>query len=181
MNAIGVIETISIPLGVCAGDAMLKAAEVTLVSAQTACAGKYIVIVSGTVAAVKASVETGAMVAAHTLVDQLVIANIDSRVITAMSAATFIERVGALGLLETFSLAGAIQLADTAVKTSEVELVEVRLGRGMGGKSFVVFTGDVASVNAAITAAKVDEHTAGMLASHAVIPSPHPDLLPSLL
>lgn len=46
MNALGMIEVQSIPLGVNAGDAMLKAATVQLVTAQPVCAGKYIVIVT---------------------------------------------------------------------------------------------------------------------------------------
>lgn len=52
MNALGMIEVQSIPLGVNAGDAMLKAATVQLVTAQPVCAGKYIVIVTGEVSAV---------------------------------------------------------------------------------------------------------------------------------
>ena len=40
MNALGMIEVQSIPLGVNAGDAMLKAATVQLVTAQPVCAGK---------------------------------------------------------------------------------------------------------------------------------------------
>ena len=44
MTAIGVVETVSIPLGVLAGDQMVKTAQVELVTAQTVCAGKYIVL-----------------------------------------------------------------------------------------------------------------------------------------
>ena len=47
---------LSIPLGVLAGDQMVKTAQVDLVTAQTVCAGKYIVVVSGEVAAVRSSV-----------------------------------------------------------------------------------------------------------------------------
>ena len=39
MNALGMIELTSIPAGVQAGDAMLKAAAVELVTAQPVCAG----------------------------------------------------------------------------------------------------------------------------------------------
>ena len=53
MTAIGVVETLSIPMGVLAGDQMVKTAQVELVTAQTVCAGKYIVVVSGEVAAVR--------------------------------------------------------------------------------------------------------------------------------
>ena len=59
MTAIGVVETLSIPLGVLAGDQMVKTAQVDLVTAQTVCAGKYIVVVSGEVAAVRSSVSAG--------------------------------------------------------------------------------------------------------------------------
>ena len=57
--ALGMIETNAIPVGVNAGDAMLKAATVELVAAQPVCAGKYIVIVTGEVAAVRAAVSAG--------------------------------------------------------------------------------------------------------------------------
>lgn len=69
MNALGMIETNSIPAGIEAGDAMLKAADVALTTAQPVCAGKYIVIVSGSVAAVEASVSAGVAIAAEVLVD----------------------------------------------------------------------------------------------------------------
>ena len=47
MNALGMIEVTSVPAGVEAGDAMLKAAAVELVTAQSVCAGKYIVLITG--------------------------------------------------------------------------------------------------------------------------------------
>ncbi len=181
MTAIGVVETNSIPLGVLAGDQMVKTAMVNLVSAQTACAGKYIVVVSGDVAAVRAAVSAGVSGAASQLVDSLVIPNIDERVLHAMMGATLIEQPQALGVVETFSLASTISAADTAVKTSAVELIEVRLGRGMGGKSFVMFTGEVAAVEAAMKAIEHSEGSQGLIGSSVVIPSPHMDMIRALL
>lgn len=181
MIAIGVVEVSSIPLGVLAGDQMCKTAQVTLVTAQTVCAGKYIVVVSGEVAAVKSSVSAGAANAASALVDQLIIPNVDERVITAMNGACPAEQVQAVGVLETFSLAGAISAADIAVKTADVELIEVRLGRGMGGKSFVVITGEVAAVEASVQAAEKHEQLKGILSSAVVIPAPHMDMIRALM
>ena len=181
MYAIGVVETLSIPLGILAGDQMMKAAAVSLVSAQTVCAGKYIVVVSGEVAAVRSSVSSGAQSAAHGLVDQLVIPNVDERVIRAMQGACDIEHVQAVGVVETFSLACAIQVADAAVKAANVEIIEVRLGRGLGGKSFVIITGEVAAVRAAIDAGIHAENTEGLVVSNVVIPSPHPDMVRALM
>ena len=55
MGAIGMNEIMSIPTGILACDAMLKAAEVELVSAGCVCAGKYYIVVSGEVAAVRSA------------------------------------------------------------------------------------------------------------------------------
>lgn len=181
MYAIGVVETLSIPLGILAGDQMLKTADVSLISAQTVCAGKYIVVVSGEVAAVVSAVSAGVESAEHGLVDSLVIPNVDQRVIRAMSGACDIQQVQAVGVVETFSLACAIQAADAAVKAADVEIIEVRLGRGLGGKSFVVITGEVAAVNAAVSAGVHAEHTQGLVVSSVVIPSPHMDMVRALM
>lgn len=181
MTAIGVVETNSIPLGVLSGDAMVKTAQVELCVAQTACAGKYIVVVSGDVAAVNAAVASGAQNAGQALIDSLVIANVDERVVTAMAGVAEAQHIQALGLVETFSLASAIHGADLAVKTAEVELMEVRLGRGMGGKSFFIFTGEVAAVEAAARAVEANEDTKGLIGSSVVIPAPHGDIVKALL
>ena len=134
MTAIGVVETVSIPLGVLAGDQMVKTAQVELVTAQTVCAGKYIVVVSGEVAAVRSAVAAGVESAASALVDSLVIANVDERVVAAMAGACPVEQVLAVGVMETFSLASSISAADTAVKAADVELIVChRDGRGRRG------------------------------------------------
>ena len=181
MTAIGVVETNSIPLGVLAGDQMVKTAAGELVAAQTACAGKYIVMVSGSVAAVRAAVAAGVEAAASQLVDSLVIPNVDERVLSAMMGAPVVGEAQAVGVIETFSLASTISAADTAVKTSEVELIEVRLGRGMGGKSFLVFTGEVAAVEAASKAIALSDGAKGLIGSSVVIPSPHMDMVRAIL
>lgn len=180
MNALGIVETNSIPKGIEAGDAMLKAADVTLAAAQTACAGKYIVIVTGEVASVKASVEAGREAAAETMVDSTVLANIDNQVIRAISACTEVVRYDALGIIETFSLAASIVCADIAVKAADITLIEIRLGRGLGGKSFVTLTGDVAATRYAVETARAAEEVNGMIARVVVIPSPHPDILKAI-
>jgi len=181
MYALGMIEVLSIPVGVLAGDCMLKTAEVSLVTAQTVCAGKYIVLVSGGVAAVKAAVAAGVEQAGSKLVDSMLIPNVDERVVAAMAGACELEEVRAIGMLETFSLAAAVYAADAAVKAAAVELLEVRLARGMGGKSYILLSGDVAAVEAAVKAAEDSGAVEGMLAQSVVIPAPHIDMVRALL
>jgi microcompartment protein CcmL/EutN len=179
-NALGMIETMSIPLGILAGDAMLKAAAVDLVAAQAACAGKYIVIVEGEVAAVRSSVEAGKASAGSALVDSLVIPGVHEQVAPAISAAAEADQAGALGVMESYSMCAAVQAADAAVKTAAVSLIEVRLGRGLGGKAFVILTGDVAAVQSAVKAAEGLEEVQGMFGASVVIPSPHKDIIEAI-
>lgn len=181
MNALGMIEVLSIPIGIEASDAALKTAAVNLVSAQTVCAGKFICVVEGDVAAVKESVEAGAKAAGSVLIDSIVIPSVHPNVIAAMNACSTIGRVDALGILETYSLAAAVIAADACAKAADINLIEVRLGRGMGGKSFVLLTGGVAAVNAAVKAAESLEEVGGMMSKSVVIPSPHPDLVKQLV
>ena len=108
MGAIGMNEIMSIPTGMLACDAMLKAAEVELISAGCICAGKYYIVVSGEVAAVQASVEAGREAAGSLLIDSLVIPNVDPQVAPAISACTMVEHLNALGIMETYSLCAAV-------------------------------------------------------------------------
>ena len=180
MNALGMIELTSIPAGVQAGDAMLKAAAVELVTAQPVCAGKSIVLVTGEAAAVRESVEAGKLSGGEKLVDSMFVANIHPQVPRAINACTEIGRVASVGVIEVFSLCAAVLAADAAAKAADVRLMEVRLGRGLGGKSFIALTGEIASVQAAIDAARAVEGTAGLMNDSVVIPAPHPDMIRSL-
>ena len=59
MSAIGLIELTSIAAGFNTADAMLKASAVALLLSRSICSGKYIVLIGGDVAAVRASVDAG--------------------------------------------------------------------------------------------------------------------------
>ena len=180
MEALGMIELNSISQGILAADAVLKAANVEIMRAQPVCPGKYVVIVSGGVADVKAAIAAGAEAAAEFLIDSILIPRVHEDVIRAMNGCVDLTGVTALGVIETFSLAQALLSADAAVKSADVSLMEIRLGTGIGGKSFVLLTGSVSSAQAAVNAAKSERDAEGMIANTVVIPSPHADLATAL-
>ena len=64
---------------------------------------------------------------------------------------------------------------------AEVKLIELRIARGMCGKSYMLLTGTVASVTAAIERAKVVVGDEGMLLDFSVIPNPDKRLWESIL
>ena len=118
--------------------------------------------------------------AENLLIDSLVIPNVDPQVAPAISACTMVDRLDALGIMETYSLCAAVHASEAAAKAAEVDLLEVRLGRGLGGKSFILLNGEVAAVQSSIKAAEALEETQGLMAQSAVIPSPHPDMLKAI-
>ena len=180
-TSIGLIELNSIAIGIETGDVMLKAAFVKLLRAATICPGKYIVLVYGDVDAVRASVSSGRDCGGENVIDHLIIPNIHPSVIPAIAAATEIETVDAVGVVETFSAASSIVAADLAAKAADVQLIEVRLANGIGGKSFVVLTGEVAAVQASVAAGAAHPREQGLLVKSVVIPSPHQELREALL
>ena len=177
-NAIGMLELNSIALGVETSDVMVKAARVNLLRASTVCPGKYIVIIGGEVSAVEAAMRSGRANSKDALIDELLIPNIHPKVAPAIALTSHVEKFGALGVIEFFSVASAIRAADAAAKAAEVALIEVRMGLAVGGKGFVTLTGTVSDVRTAVAAATRDVE---LLVHSVVIPKPSPEVIQSLL
>ncbi|MCR4425587.1 MAG: BMC domain-containing protein [Firmicutes bacterium] len=172
MNAVGIVELISIARGYVAADAMLKAAGVDLFAAKPICPGKFVALVHGTVAEVASSVAAGVDAGEQFVVDQVVIPSIHPGVWPAITGTSVPPGIESLGVIETYSAASAVAAADAAAKAASVELIEVRLALGLGGKAFVTMTGRVDAVRAAVEAGAMEAANRGLLAEKAVIPAP---------
>ncbi len=181
MNSIGLIELSSIAGGYEAADAMLKASEVELLLSRSICSGKYIVMVGGDVAAVRASVDAGKLTTSGMVIDTFVIPNVHKNVFPAIAGTAQVELLEALGIVESFSVASLIEAADAAVKTARVELLEIRLAMALGGKAFVTMTGEVAAVRSAVDAGAAVCSERGLLVNKVVIPNPRKELLKELI
>lgn len=175
-RAIGVIELKNIPKGVEATDAALKSAGVEMVSAHPSCPGKYEIILTGSISNVTASVSHVLSKFDGYVIDSSIMGRIDEQVITALFGTQKTERKGALGLIETFSAATTIKAADLAVKTAKVEIFDLRVSRGMGGKGVVMLTGEIGDVAAAVEAGANYAMTTGQLSAQSVIAAPHEEL-----
>jgi microcompartment protein CcmL/EutN len=178
LDSIGLVELSSVATGYLAQDAMLKAAPVELLLARTICSGKYIVVVGGDVAAATAAVDAGAAVSTGALIERRVIPRVHPSVFPAISMAVDVppRGTGALGVIETFSASSIVEVADAAAKTADVSLLRVHLAMALGGKGFVLMTGDVASVEAAVAAGCEVAADEGILVGRAVIARPRSEL-----
>ena len=180
-KAIGMIEFKTIATGITAADAMVKTADVELVEAQAVCPGKYIAIVSGDLSAVKAAVDAACTQYETELIDSMVLGNPHESIFPALYGAAQIEKVSALGILETYDASSIIVAADAAAKTAIVDLIEVRVAKGMCGKSFMLITGEVSAVTASIEKAKAVAGERGMYLDSSVIAHPDAKVIESIL
>jgi microcompartment protein CcmL/EutN len=180
-NSIGLIELGSIAAGYEVTDAMLKTADVELLLARSICSGKYMVMVRGDVAAVQSSVDSGSRAGSFSVIDTFVIPNVHESIFPAIYGTVKVEQLGALGILESFSVASLIEGADAAAKSANVQLIEIRLAMALGGKAFVTMTGNVAAVRSAVESGAQTIAKKGLLVNKVVIAQPRRELLSEMI
>ncbi len=180
-NAIGMIEFKTTAAGITAADIMVKTSEVEILEAQTVCPGKYIAIITGDLSAVKAAVEAAIASDEEKCIDSFVLGNPHESIFPAIYGATHVEELSALGILETYDAASIIEAADQAAKTAIVDLIELRVAKGMCGKSYMLITGEVSAVEASIQRAKELVAEKGMYLDASVIAHPDRKMLDSIL
>lgn len=180
-KAIGMVEYKTVSAGVTAADAMVKTAQVDIIEAQTVCPGKYIAVISGELSAVRAAVDTAKNNYGMHLINSFVLGNPHESIFPAIYGAADVSGISALGILETYDAASVIVAADIAAKTAIVTLIELRIARGMCGKSYMMLTGEVAAVEAAIEKAKKEAGEDGMYLDSTVIARPDEKICRAIL
>jgi microcompartment protein CcmL/EutN len=176
MASLGIIEISNISKGYLICDGILKLAPVTVFSAQPVCPGKVVLIFGGLVSAVSHACEYARGNFSEYILDISEFGNIDDRVFSALNGVIDSEIQGSLGIIETYSAVSCILAADAALKAANVNISDLRLARGMGGKSLVMFSGNIAAVTASAGAGASYAKENGLLTDTAVIPAPHKEL-----
>lgn len=178
-HCIGLLELCSVARGVEVADAVLKEARVEMLFATPVHPGKYVLLVTGGVQDVRASITRGAQLAANDLVDQLVIPQVHEQIVPMLrrKGGRINGSLDAIGVVETTTVASSILSADAALKTATVDLIDIRIANGLGGKSFFTVTGEVSDVRSSVATGARLAQERGLLARDVVIPKPHPDLV----
>ncbi len=176
--AVGMLEFSSIAVGIVAGDAMVKAAPLGSIYAGTVHPGKYLVLVSGDTAPVEVALTVGGEVGAEWILDRLFLPDIHPAVTAAITGGGSVATLGgeALGIVETATVATVVQAADAGVKAAQVEVAAVRLADGLGGKGYVLFSGHIADVEAAVEAAQGWSEEAGQLVEARIVAQLHDEM-----
>ncbi len=151
--ALALLEIESIARGMVVADAVLKRAQVEIEISEPTTPGKYLLLFSGGIAEVEESMKAGVELAGSTLLDKLFLPQPAPGLVRALRGQFFEDWQESIGIVETQSAASALCSSDSALKRAEVQLRQLRLARGIGGKGYFVITGALHMIETALEAA----------------------------
>lgn len=179
--AILLLEFDSIAVGILAGDAIAKRAVLASLHTGTVQPGKYLVLAGGEVGHVEEARIAGRELGKEALLDEIYLPEVHPAVVEAVTG-TRKPAIGAsLGIVETRTVAAVIGAADAGIKAAEVQILQIRMADGLGGKGYVLFSGEVQNVQAAVDRGVASLTSRDLLVSRVVIAQIHAEMLDNLL
>ncbi|MBI3556908.1 MAG: BMC domain-containing protein [Deltaproteobacteria bacterium] len=177
-SAISVLEFTSITRGLFVVDVVAKKADVKVLLAEPVSHGKFILLFTGGVGEVEESYAAALDASGDFLVENILIAQVTRELGPAIggeSSAPFANH--AVGMLESTSIAAAVEAADRVMKTAPLNLNRFRMGKGIGGKSYFIFSGMLEDVQAGIEVGVEQLESYGALIGSELIARPNAEFL----
>jgi len=145
-----------IPQGLRGLDALAKEAPVRILSTGTIQPGHFLVLFAGEVGPVTLSHSKACEVCCEGIVDQVLLPHAEERIVPAIlkGARRFPNYGDTVGSIEVVSPPTLIRAVDAALKGALVELIELRVGDGLGGKAMATIWGEVCDVEAGLALAR---------------------------
>lgn len=154
--ALAMLDIAAAPPGLHALDALVKEAEVRVLSAGTVQSGRFLVLFGGEVEPVDRAYRRALAVTGRAVVDSVLLPHAEPRIAAAIHhGAVRLPAPGdTLGVLQTPTNPTILRAVDAALKGALVELVELRIADGLGGQAVASLWGESYDVEAAIELAE---------------------------
>jgi microcompartment protein CcmL/EutN len=166
-----------VPPGLRVLDALAKEAEVEVLQTGTIHCGRYLILFGGEVGPVERSWRRALDIAGSHVLDEVLLPHAEARLTPAIRTGVvrWPSAGDTLGVLQAATPPALIRAVDAALKGALVDLVELRVGDGLGGKAIASLWGETHDVEAAIDLARASFEKAGAQDfSTAVIPRADP-------
>jgi len=146
------LDLSDIPLGMLALDALVKEAGVDVLSAGTVQDGRYLILFGGEVEAVSFAFEKAVETAGHALRDAVLLPWAEARIVPAIldNVIRWPAPGDTLGVVQNGSAPSMLKAIDAALKGAWVDLVQLRIGEGLGGRAIATLWGETHDVEAAL-------------------------------
>ena len=173
-TAIALFEYDSIAAGIESGDDMVKRAPLEVIHAGTVHPGKYLVLVGGSVGDVEEALAAAELRNGEHLLSSMFLPDPHPALIDGLAGNEGPGQGESLGIIETVTVADIIRAADAGLKGADVELQRIYLADDLGGKGYVLFSGTLTEVDAAVE--QGSERVEGTLVARRVIPQLHDEM-----
>ncbi len=181
MEALALLELDSIAWGIRTVDDVMKMAHVELIASEPIDPGKYMILFRGDVGSVESSFQRGRESAGEHLVDRILLPHVHESVVPLLTGYRPDEKIDSLGIVETSTVASVIRAADAAAKAANVTLLRTHLARRIGGKGYVILTGSLPDVEAAVAAGAEAAPRDSDLIADVVIPAPTGEIVDEVM
>lgn len=153
-KALGLIEFSKIPTGIYYLDLINKGNYINTLTAYSVCPGKFIALIEGDISAVREAIESVTELA-DCLVDSFILGNPNEFLLEGiLGKKVAVEEEDSFGIIEGFTVASTVEAADMGLKASGVKLFDLRLARGLCGKSYFILGGKLSEVTHSTEVAK---------------------------
>ena len=153
--ALAMLDVGEIPPGLRALDALVKEAPVRVLGAGTIQCGRYLVLFGGGVEAVSFAMRKALEATGQSLWDEVLLPDAEPRILPAVvgAAVRWPAPGDTLGALQAGAPPTLLAAVDAALKGTAVELVQLRVADGLGGKAIAMLWGHTHEVEAAVSLA----------------------------
>jgi len=175
-GALALLEFETVASGVLASDLMVKRAPIALLRCGTVHPGRFLVLVGGSVASTEEAFEIGVKLGEteRTLLGRVFLGDVHPSLHDAVLGERRELAGDALAVVETHSSPALLAAIDAAIKSTPVELCEVRLADDLGGHALALMSGDLTDAETAL--AICSERAGDQLLAQSLLPRLDPDL-----
>lgn len=153
--ALALLDIRDVPLGLRALDALSKEAPVQVLAAGTVQSGAYLIMFAGELEPVERSYFRALEIANGAVADRVLLAHAEERILPAITqqAIRWPSPGDTAGIVQTGTPPTLLRAIDAALKGAQVDLVELRIADGLGGKAIATLWGETHDVEAALSLA----------------------------
>jgi microcompartment protein CcmL/EutN len=150
--AVAMLQITDVPRGLQALDALVKEAPVEILATGTVQCGHYLIAFGGQLEATLRSFARAMNAACDEVQDSVLLPDAEARIVPAFRDGVVrpLSEGDTLGVVQSAVCPVILGAVDAALKGAEVDLLELRVAEGLGGKALAMLWGKVHDVEAAI-------------------------------
>jgi microcompartment protein CcmL/EutN len=150
--AVAMLQIVDVPCGLRALDALVKEAPVEVLATGTVQCGHYLIAFGGQVEAVVRSFDRALQIVGDAVADSVLLPDAEDRIVPAFRDGVVRppSHGDTLGVVQSAACPVLLGAVDAALKGADVDLLELRVAEGLGGKALATLWGKVQDVEAAI-------------------------------